>query len=176
MLRILLAAVLSLVLLAPATARGQSLFVKGAAAFPAGDEFGNEFSTGRFVAGGVKLPLVAGTWFGIEASLSEHEAVNSVLDLTLNLVGVMALIGTDFPTAGNIVPYVYGGLGVISFDANVSGGGTFILDSESEFAWQVGVGSKFGGGMARPFIEGRFEKAGHVSFLVAALGLSLELH
>jgi opacity protein-like surface antigen len=168
--RVLLAsaAALSLALIVPFTAQGQSVYVMGGASFPTSD-FGDAFDTGWMVAGGITLPLgPGGFWFGVEGSYGQNGTAVDGIDV--NPTGAMAILGFDLPVPV-LDPYVFGGAGLLSTKANVGD----LSNTETEFGYQLGAGLSLGSGPISPFIELRYESSTDIEFFAAMAGLSFGL-
>lgn len=175
------AVVLSFALIAPLTAQAQSIFLLAGVSAPSGD-FSDYANTGWLGAVGVTFPVGdAGLWAGVEGSYGQnkHDVDSDPVfeveegDKT-TLIGVMAILGYDIQTEGNVNPYVWGGAGLQShkFTSELS---PSFDDTSSKFGYQFGAGVSIGSedSNVHPFIEGRFQGSEDSKIIAGEVGVSI---
>ena len=130
-----------------------SFGIAAGASMPMGD-FGDAVGTG-WNAGAV-LAINAPTMpvgFRVDASYNSF-GINDI-DESINILGVNGNVTWGLPmAAAPISPYLIGGVGMYRLDTSVSG-----IDAETEFGFNVGVGTKFALSGFGTFIELRYHSA-----------------
>ena len=86
--------------------------------------------------------------------------------------GAMAVVDYGFKTGGKLMPYVFGGLGVLIHRFS----STELSASETQFGYEVGAGVDFGvSPKVGIFVEGRYMGSSDTQFFAADAGLAFNL-
>ncbi len=174
------ATVFAFALVVPFTAQAQSVFVLGGISSPSGD-FGDYAKTGWLGAVGVTFPVGdAGLWAGVEGSYGQNKHDEDVVGVDAGdkttLFGVMAILGYDIQTEGNVNPYIWGGAGLQSHKFTSPLFPAFD-ETSSKFGYQFGAGIGFGSeeSSVHPFVEGRFQGSEDSKIIAGEVGLSFDV-
>jgi len=161
----------------PSQAHAQTtIYVSGGGSFPTGD-FGDYANTGWMAAGGVIFGI-GESGLGVGAELfygqNNHKDEASFYDNEkTSPYGAMAIVDYSFDTGGNIMPYVFGGAGLLVHRFSADG-----IDSESDskFGYQFGAGLGFGiGETSQLYVEGRYMGSEYTKYFAALAGFAFTL-
>lgn len=159
-----------------ADAQSTTLYISGGASFPTGD-FGDYSNTGWMAAGGV-LFGIGDSGFGAGAELfygqNNHKDEASFFQGEKTTpYGAMAIVDYAFDTGSGVMPYLFGGLGLLvhRFSAD-----NIESESDSQFGYQFGGGVGFPiGGTTQLYIEGRYMGSSDTTFFGALAGFAFAL-
>ena len=168
---LLLAALAFMGFAIPAQAQ-TTLYIAGGASFPTGD-FGDIAKTGWMGAGGVLFNVgPQGLGVGAEIFYGQNTAkdeVSSLFDVKTTPYGAMAIVDYAFGEPGGIMPYLFGGAGLLVTRVSVEGES----DSESDFGYQFGAGVAFPiGETTSLFGEGRYIGSADIKYFAALAGFA----
>jgi opacity protein-like surface antigen len=119
-------------------------------ALPMGD-FGDVVGLGFQIGGHFQMPLGSTLKLRINADWGRYGGDVAGLD-NATLLGGMANLVLPINTTSDLKPYIFGGLGFYQYEFNGTGGSA----SESDMAFNVGVGYDFTLGNSKLFTEIRY--------------------
>lgn len=126
----------------PARTAAQTIYVSGGATFPTGD-YGDYAKTGWMGAAGMLFPVGGmGLALGAEGFYGQNNHSDVDGDKT-SLYGGLGIVEYEFSAGGSVIPYVFGGLGLMVHKYSSDEFPEF-EDSDSKFAYQFGGGVGFG--------------------------------
>lgn len=156
-------------------ASAQLIYVGGGATLPTGD-FGDFAKTGWQAVGGFLYPVgPEGLAIGVEGFYGQNkhkdEAALTSDDKT-SPYGAMAIVDYGVQTNANLVPYFFGGVGVMVHRFSTTGAS----ESETQFGYEAGAGIEF---TVAPkigiFLEGRYMGSKDTQFVSALAGVAFSL-
>jgi opacity protein-like surface antigen len=155
-----------------ADAQGTTLYISGGGSFPTGT-FGDYADTGWMIAGGAVFDIgTSGLGAGVDLFYGQnnHSYEGAESSEKTSPYGAMGFLQYGFQTSGKLVPYVFGGAGVLVHRFSAEG---FDSESDTQFGYQFGAGLDFPvGGTTSLYVEGRYMGSSDTNYFAAMAGLA----